>query len=324
MRKYVNDLVSVIIPTYKRAEALGRAIRSVLYQTYDNIEILVVDDNEPNDENSKNVEKIINEINSKKVKLVRQKKHINGAAARNAGINAAKGEYITFLDDDDLYLPTKIEEQLNYLKKLDSKIGGVSAKKIFIEDGKINHVSEKWKFDSKQNYKVLSKQLNIQTCTLLLRRKCLDETGYFDENLKRHQEVQLNSFFTQKYGIKLLDKFLVIIDSTDVSNRPSYEKILNIKKDYLKSVNPIINRYNKLRQKEIVAHNMTEVAYIKFKEKNKILGLFELLKCFIYPSVLIGFIKRYLIKVRYKKINKWLSKEEIVDIYNFIKKCEEK
>ncbi len=128
---YEKGLVSVVIPTYKRSTMLTRAIRSVVNQTYKNIEILVVDDNEPGDEYSIAAKDLINNLNYSQVRLVTQPKHINGAAARNAGIREAKGEYICFLDDDDLYMPNKIERQLEELSKKSNEVGGVSCLKIF-------------------------------------------------------------------------------------------------------------------------------------------------------------------------------------------------
>ena len=89
---YIEGLVSVIIPTYKRADKLKRAIDSVLRQTYSNFEILVVNDNEIGDEYTENLKNLISKITDSRVYLIMQERHINGAAARNAGIRASKGE----------------------------------------------------------------------------------------------------------------------------------------------------------------------------------------------------------------------------------------
>ena len=104
---YTPGLVSVVIPTYKRSDTLERAINSVHNQTYRDIEILVVDDNVPGDAYSQSVKRLIDRLAYDNVTLVTQPRHINGAAARNAGIRKSKGEYISFLDDDD-----SLEEEL--------------------------------------------------------------------------------------------------------------------------------------------------------------------------------------------------------------------
>ena len=103
MRKYKANLVSVIIPTYKRSSMLERAINSVLSQSYDFFELLIINDNYPGDEWSNQVENRVNSFNDKRIRFINQDIHINGAAARNVGIKNATGEYIAFLDDDDYF-----------------------------------------------------------------------------------------------------------------------------------------------------------------------------------------------------------------------------
>ncbi len=135
VRKETKDLstaplVSCVIPTYKRSDMLPRAIQSVLNQTYSNIEVLIVDDNEPNDEYSLETQKTIAVfLKDPRIKFIQQEKHINGAVARNVGINAAKGKYVAFLDDDDEWLPEKIEKQLAVLEKDETISGSTSSKK---------------------------------------------------------------------------------------------------------------------------------------------------------------------------------------------------
>jgi len=114
-------IVSVIIATYRRDTSLKRAIESLLHQTYKNIEIIVVDDNAEESWNRKVVE-IINEISiHHPIIYINNKVNRGSAEARNIGIRRAKGDYITFLDDDDVYLPQKIQNQLEYMieNKLD-------------------------------------------------------------------------------------------------------------------------------------------------------------------------------------------------------------
>jgi len=115
MEKYIEGLVSVVIPTYKQSKLLHRAIDSILNKTYRKIEILVVNDNEPEDEFTEKVKIVISSIKDDRLKLVLQDRHINSAAARNAGIRAACGGYVAFLDDDDYWHKLKIEKQVEML-----------------------------------------------------------------------------------------------------------------------------------------------------------------------------------------------------------------
>ena len=96
-------VVSVVIPTYNRACLLGRAIQCVLNQSFQDIEVIVVDD--ASQDNSAD---IVNSLDDSRIKYLRHEKNRGGSSARNTGIKAARGEYIAFLDDDDEWMPTKI------------------------------------------------------------------------------------------------------------------------------------------------------------------------------------------------------------------------
>lgn len=116
----MSPLVSVIIPTYKRDISLERAIKSVMNQTYSNIEIIVIDDNNPLDEYSDKTSKIISKFQSNdKLLFIKNGTNIGSARTRNVGIKNSTGEYITFLDDDDLYECNKIKNQVEFMVKND-------------------------------------------------------------------------------------------------------------------------------------------------------------------------------------------------------------
>ena len=101
----MSKLVSVIIPTYSRPDFISRAIESVLNQTYKPIEIIVVDDNGRGTNNQILTEQVLtNFIRSNQIKYIVHEKNKNGSAARNTGAASSHGEYITFLDDDDVLL----------------------------------------------------------------------------------------------------------------------------------------------------------------------------------------------------------------------------
>ena len=108
----MNPLVSIIIPTYNRAEDLKRALQSVIDQTFTNWEVVVVDNHSID-----NTDTLIESFNDPKIRLF--KIHNEGviAASRNLGLKHALGEYIAFLDSDDWWLPKKLEESIKYLSQ---------------------------------------------------------------------------------------------------------------------------------------------------------------------------------------------------------------
>lgn len=105
--------VSVVIATYRRRASLQEAIESVMNQTYPDIEVIVVDDNADKEWNEA-VVAIVQQYPT--IQYIRNEKNMGSAESRNIGIRESTGEFITFLDDDDLYLPEKISKQVNAMQ----------------------------------------------------------------------------------------------------------------------------------------------------------------------------------------------------------------
>ncbi len=110
-----EPLISVIIPTYKRAALVPRAIESVRRQTHKNLEILVVDDGSPDDTAS-----VVQTIPDSRIRYFRHERNKGLPAARNTGIRAAKGAYIAFIDDDDEWRADKLDKQIRVFKDYDA------------------------------------------------------------------------------------------------------------------------------------------------------------------------------------------------------------
>ena len=267
MRKYVDGLVSVIMPTYKRSEKLIRAIKSVLNQTYTNIELLLINDNEPDDDFTKELLIRISAFeNDSRFRLIMQEKHINGAVARNVGIKQAKGEFIAFLDDDDWWEKEKIEHQVKKLQSLSKEWGGVSCRIKQYNNEEL--IAKLPRYKSGYVYKdILMLKSDFATGTILVRHSALDDTGYFDENLLRHQDLQLLVNFTYKYKLYQLDEFIHCCDVSDTQNRPDLQRIIKAKKAFFKSVKHIIITLTKKEWKTISSAHKYEIAYIALKNK---------------------------------------------------------
>jgi len=110
----MRSKVSVIIPTYNRANLINRAIKSILNQTYQNFEIVAIDDS-PDDE----TEKVVESFNDERIKYIRNKAKTNLPRARNQGVreSSSDSKYIAFLDDDDEWLPLFLEKTVEKLEK---------------------------------------------------------------------------------------------------------------------------------------------------------------------------------------------------------------
>lgn len=135
----MDPLISIVVATYRRKESLVQALESLALQTYKNYEIVLVDDNdEPswNEAVSRIVKGFLQEHPVQRVKYLENHPNQGSAKTRNAGILAAEGEYITFLDDDDLYLPDKLQKQLDFMRSGDYDYS-VTDLDLYNESGKL-------------------------------------------------------------------------------------------------------------------------------------------------------------------------------------------
>lgn len=188
-----NPLVSVIIPTYKRTvEYVSKAVQSVLNQTYQNIEIVVIDDSTEAFEGRKNTENYFKSLNAPNVLYLQNEKNLGGSLSRNRGIENAKGEYITFLDDDDEYKPEKIEKQLRFMQEKGFEMTFTDLE-IYIPDGKMVDYREFKDIESFDNDYLLRYHLQKHltgTPTFMYKAEKLREIGGFDV-VKVGQEFHL-------------------------------------------------------------------------------------------------------------------------------------
>lgn len=305
---YTPGLVSVIMPTYKRSEKLPRAIESILEQTYKDIELMVVNDNDPNDEFTQYVKSITKKYNvDPRFRLIIQDKHINGAVARNVAIRQAKGEYIAFLDDDDWWELNKIEEQVKVLSSLDSSWGGVSCK-FSQYDAEGNVIARTRKYSDGFIYKeILYMYTEVATGTLLLRHKALDDSGYFDENLLRSQDIQLLTNFTFKYKLKEVDQYLHCADCSDGQNRLADEtKYLVVMNAFLESVRPVLETLTKREMQCVISMRYFTLGYLLLKQKQYKKGIKYCLSIFRNSLTLVTAIKL----VNKKRLEKKFAKNE--------------
>ena len=110
----MKDLVSIITPSYNTAKFISETISSVLAQTYTNWEMIIVDDC-----STDNTEEIVASVGDERIRFIKNDKNCGAAISRNRALCEAKGKWIAFLDSDDLWEPTKLEKQIQFMEKND-------------------------------------------------------------------------------------------------------------------------------------------------------------------------------------------------------------
>lgn len=255
----MNKLVSVIIPTYKRPETLTRSIDSVLAQTYKNVEVIVADDNGIGTEYGlKTAEVMSKYANDGRVKYVQHENNINGSAARNTGFRASKGDYIMFLDDDDEFMPEKVESQLTRLETLDDTWGACYSNYIRVSTDGTKLVSRCKEFaEGDMYFEELRRNFFIAAgSNLMIRRNIFEEVGGFNENFLRNQDVEFLIKILKKYKIaradvvglkvyvhkkklketheqitqKFIENFKNEINSLDVDKQKEFYRMINLQR----------------------------------------------------------------------------------------------
>lgn len=257
-------LVSVIMPTYRREGTLRRAIKSVLDQTYKNLELIVVNDNGDDGWFTPVVRDVVDSFSKidGRVRLLEPSVHKNGAFARNRGVKASSGELLAFLDDDDWWEPEKLARQVEAFASLSDEWGVVSCRvKRYRGDELISVLP---KHPDGHVYKdIMLIVSDFATGTLMVRRSLFDEVGGFDENLVRHQDLQLLIELTYRKKLMQLDDPLYCCDVSDDQNRLGPNDLVEAKRALFESV---ANVYSSLRSSEklaVAAAHRAEVGRIR-------------------------------------------------------------
>lgn len=257
--------VSVIMPTYKRPKNLANALASVIAQDYHDIEMIVVSDNGNDSEFNEETRRIVSSFEGRnpncKVILIEHSINRNGAAARNTGILHSSGEYICFLDDDDIYLDGRISKSVAKLEATRKNVGAVYCG--FLGWNSPENDLNRYKtgdltleillLDYKKHY--------LHTNTATYKREAVLAINGFDESYKRHQDLEFNLRFFEKYTIDAVEECMVRLnpEPSDISNKVFNKNMVDLKTKFLHQFEYIISSYDLENQKRIHELHLNEV-----------------------------------------------------------------
>lgn len=198
--------VSIIMPTYNRGYIISRALEGVRRQTYQDFEVIIVDDG-----SSDHTEEVVRSFSDLPVSYVAYNPNQGANHARNVGMKKARGKYLAFLDTDNVYEPTSLQERV---QRLDSGMDIVFSK-IWIQFPDRDAIYPNVDMRSVKSWDDLVKielRTNIvDTNTVMMRRECYEKSGGFDEKVKRFQDWEY--FFRliceRRYNIGFIDQILV-------------------------------------------------------------------------------------------------------------------
>jgi teichuronic acid biosynthesis glycosyltransferase TuaG len=182
------DLVSIIIPYYKKKKYIELAINSVIHQTYKNFELIIIYDDE-NKEDLTFIKKIIKK--DKRIKIYINKKNLGAGRSRNKGIKLSRGKFIAFIDADDLWLRDKLKKQILFMKKNEIKISHTSYYVIDFANKIIGTREAK-----NLNHEKLLSSCNIGLSTVILNKTLIKNNIKFP-NIKTKEDYVLWLKITQ-------------------------------------------------------------------------------------------------------------------------------
>lgn len=200
-----RPVISVVLPTFNRAHLLGRSVRSVLEQSYENLELIIVDDGST--DNSANV---IRRLSDKRVHYVHLAENKGAPFARNIGLRMAVGRYIAFQDSDDEWSKGKLERQIEVFSDCGINVGVVysgywevkNRRRIYLPRSGINPKNG-------NVHNLLLAGNFIAGPTALVRTECFAKHGLFDERLPRLQEWELWLRISPHWEFRFIDEPLV-------------------------------------------------------------------------------------------------------------------
>lgn len=203
-------LVSILMPVYNGSAFLDRSIGSVLKQSYANWEIIIVDDHS-SDNSSEVVKKYLND---KRIILKQNDCNKGIAASRNLALKQAKGDFIAILDQDDEWLPQKLEKQMRLFNSLDSTFGLVYCNtKVQFENGYVQPFKKDIapRQSIEENFKKLYLTNYISSLTVVFRKECIQKVGYFNENIQwGGDDYDLWLRISAQYKFAFVDEVLCI------------------------------------------------------------------------------------------------------------------
>ena len=278
-----NPLVSIIIPAYNSEKYIAETLTSVLSQAYRPIEIIVVDDGST-DKTAKILKGCqtdkTNESSEINLTYIYQQ-NSGPSKARNTGIKAAKGEYIAFLDADDLWTKTKLEKQVNYMTNNSDVSLVFGDMSVFDSKGIIIDSSFK-KYGYPQcdeGRKVLNAFENllernyISTGTVFLKKGCFNKAGYFDESIRHGEDYDLWLRVSLMYEIGCIPEVLRLKRMHDSNLSKSEESFYRSKIYILDKINRNYSKVIKKRGfnvRNCISKTIKELSYLYYLQKRYI------------------------------------------------------
>lgn len=285
--------ISVILPTYNRSGSLVAAMKSVLTQSHEDLELIVVDDASTED-----IESVVHSVDDHRIRYVRRPRNGGAAAARNTGLGHAKGDYIAFQDSDDLWLPGKLQKQFALFSSLPSHVGVVTgAKIIYGRDDQLNYGPGRVAYapnpsrclrlgEDQLGHLLTENRISLQNA--LFRKNCVPDAEWFDVCARANEDwdfaIRLARHTTIYEDVEPVVLGFISRDSISTNRRKETIGVLRI----LKKNRDVLD--SRRKQRSLILIDICRYFYTVGKTKSAMRFMAAALKDYPLHTEMIGSI----------------------------------
>lgn len=254
-------LVTVIIPTYNRSHLIENSIKSVLNQTYKNLELYIIDD-----ASTDKTEEIISSIKDDRIIYIKNSTNFGAAKSRNIAIERANGKYVAFLDSDDTWYRNKLELQVNEMENTSENVAFCYCGMELI-DYETKEITKKVNddVDIDYNFKNGSYFLTPANVTQFIRTNTLKKLGGFNTNLRGHQDTDLIiRILKNSYSYKYIKQILVSVTR-------NHDQMMTNSENYIKAREVFLENHSDYLGKKILFNLAKQISnyYLMNEDRKK-------------------------------------------------------
>ncbi len=287
--------ISVIIPVYNGRDTIMRAVNSVLAQSYQDFELLIIDDC-----SSDNPQDLLSELDDKRICYIRHEKNKGAASARNTGIMNAKGKYVAFLDADDLWSKDKLQKQYDFLESASPQTKAICTSFEMVRNN--GNIGKRLLSKKKNWQEELIGGCGVSPGSTLMAVRAVffdDDVGLYPEDMRRLEDWDWLLNYIYKYDLEVLEDYTAQIW---VSGYPKYKVVCESSRVlFYKQKHKIIKNFGACHLGRFKAGIEIEKGGAAFSKGLYAHAFYHALKAFIFsPDRVLKLLKRLWHKLRHQ------------------------
>jgi glycosyltransferase involved in cell wall biosynthesis len=290
-------MITVITPTYKRHKYLKNAIDSVLSQTYTDFEMIIVDDNPPGSDERIMTEELLKKVIDPRIHYVQNENNLGGAGSRNVAIDLAKGEYVAFLDDDDMYLPDRLKVQVEAMMANNWEVSVMDGATFQYETGEPVSERHQHLWDGMTNDELIRSHLMYHisgTNSFMFRTDFIRKIGGFDIVPSCQEYILMQKALDAKPRFGYLPVTLIKNFQHNGDQISTGPKKLAGQKMLIENKRKYFNLLTQAERRQVLCRHHGVLFFVYYKMHKYLHATWEAFLCFFTsPSNAVKWVKEY-------------------------------